>query len=171
VQWYDPRLNSLATRVRIPLRASGTCDTVSGWVLSPLNLHNRANAPECQLSLPSRSSSAQHGQQAEASSPLVRAFCSSSHASPSSRAGPGHRADSDISRLMTDGQANVDSHSDSPLLSLQVYKTWELRVSRNHSHSQPKKKTFKTQFKNSICKLKYLVPLLERRSFFSDSKN
>jgi hypothetical protein len=82
VQWYDQRLNSLATRrrVRIPLtvRASGpgiqVRDTV--WVLSPPNLHNRTNAPECQPSLPSRSRSAQNGQKAEASSPFVRAFCS-----------------------------------------------------------------------------------------------
>jgi hypothetical protein len=75
--------NSLATRarpgVRIPLRlrASGIRDTV--WVLSPPNLYNRTNAPECQPSLPSRSRSAQIGQQAE---PFVRAFCSSCHDLP-----------------------------------------------------------------------------------------
>jgi hypothetical protein len=49
VQWYDQRLNSLATRVLIPLRDSGIRDTV--WVLSPpnLRLHNRTNAqaPDC----------------------------------------------------------------------------------------------------------------------------
>jgi hypothetical protein len=46
VQWYDQRLNSLATRVQIPLHASGIRETV--WVLSPPNLQNRTNAPECQ---------------------------------------------------------------------------------------------------------------------------
>ena len=86
VQWYDQRLNSLATpgRVRIPLRASGIRDTV--WVLSPpnLRLHNRTNAqaPDCQPSLPSRSRSAQNGQKAEANSPFVRASCSSCHVLP-----------------------------------------------------------------------------------------
>jgi hypothetical protein len=44
------------------------------------NLHNRTTAPECQPSLPSRSSSAQYGQRAEASSPFVSALCSSCHA-------------------------------------------------------------------------------------------
>ena len=84
VQWYDQRLNSLATRVRIPLHASGIRDTV--WVLSPPNLHNRTNAPKCQPSLPSRSRTAQNGQKAEANSPFVRAFCSSCH-------GDGHHDD------------------------------------------------------------------------------
>jgi hypothetical protein len=77
VLWYDQRLNSLATRVRILLRASGNRDTV--WVLLLPNLHNRSSAPDCQPSLPSRSPSVQNGQKAEASSPFVRAFCSSCH--------------------------------------------------------------------------------------------
>jgi hypothetical protein len=91
VQWYDQRLNSLATRVRIPLRASGTIlvglYSLGAIAAEPIQPNQR------QPSLPSRSSSTQHGQRAEASSPFVRAFCSSCHGlsqSPADSVGTWH---------------------------------------------------------------------------------